>query len=63
LTDKLNGLKDTVNSFINAYNAHIHTTTATIGVGLVGAISPTTSQANAAQPFNKNDYENENITH
>lgn len=31
LTDKLNGLKNTVNDLVNAYNGHIHSTTATIG--------------------------------
>jgi hypothetical protein len=64
LTDKLNGLQNTVNSFVNAYNAHIHTTTATVGVGpAVGVISPTVSTAQTAQTFNKKDYENEKITH
>ena len=31
--DKLNELKDTVNDLITKYNAHIHTTTATVGTG------------------------------
>jgi len=63
LTDKLNGLKDTVNSFIKTYNAHIHTTTATVGMGPAGVISATPSQANEALQFNKKDYENDKIKH
>jgi hypothetical protein len=64
ITDKLNDLKDTVNDFITNYNSHIHTTTATIGVGpAVGVISPTTSTASSAAPFNKSDYENSKIKH
>lgn len=61
LTDKLNELKDTVNNFITKYNAHIHTTTATIGTGGPGVISPTTSSATPAKPFVKSDYENTKI--
>ncbi len=61
LTDKLNELKDTVNDLITKYNAHIHTTTATVGTGPVGVISPTASTATAAKPFNKSDYENTKI--
>ena len=61
LTDKLNELKDTVNNLINNYNAHIHTTTATIGTGPTGVISIPTSKADLAKPFNKNDYENTKI--
>lgn len=61
LTDKLNELKDTVNSLINAYNNHTHITTATVGTGPVGTISPTTSKAHTAKPFNKSDYENTKI--
>lgn len=58
LTDKLNELKDTVNDLITKYNSHIHTTTATVGTGPVGVISPTTSTATAAKAFVKSDYEN-----
>lgn len=61
LTDKLNELKDTVNSLINAYNNHTHITTATIGTGPAGTISPTTSKAQTAKPFKKSDYENTKI--
>lgn len=61
LTDKLNELKDTVNSLINAYNNHTHITTATVGTGPVGTISPTMGKANTAKPFNKSDYENTKI--
>lgn len=61
LTDKLNELKDTVNSLINAYNNHTHITTATVGTGPTGTISPTTSKAQTAKPFKKSDYENTKI--
>lgn len=61
LTDKLNELKDTVNDLITNYNAHIHTTTATVGTGPVGVLSPTTSTAKPAKPFVKSDYENTKI--
>ena len=44
LEDGYNKLKDDLNAFITKYNAHIHVTTATIGLGpAVGIISPTTS--------------------
>lgn len=61
LTDKLNELTKTVNDLITKYNNHIHTTTATVGTGPVGVLSPTTSTANAAKQFNKSDYENTKI--
>lgn len=61
LTDKLNELKDTVNSLINAYNNHTHITTATVGTGPAGTISPTTSKAQTAKSFKKSDYENTKI--
>lgn len=64
LTNKLNGLTDTVNGLINAYNTHIHITTATIAeTPKVGVISPTTSQAQTAQAFDIADYENDKIKH
>lgn len=64
LTDKLNELKDTVNDLITKYNAHIHTTTATVGAGpSLGVISATTSTARPAKAFNKSDYENTRIKH
>lgn len=64
LTDKLNKLTDDFNSFIQKYNAHIHTTTATIGPGpAVGVIAPTTSQGTTTSSFNKDDYENTNVSH
>ena len=61
LTDKLNELKDTVNDLITKYNAHIHTTTATIGTGGPGVITATTSTAQLAKPFAKTDYEKTKI--
>lgn len=62
LTDKLNELKDTVNDLITKYNAHVHTTTATVGASTApGVLSPTISTAQPANPFNKSDYENTKI--
>lgn len=63
LTDKLNELKDTVNDFIKKYNAHIHTTTATVGTGPAGVISPTTSTAAEAAAFSKSDYIDNKVKH
>ncbi|MCL2245855.1 MAG: hypothetical protein FWC10_01940 [Lentimicrobiaceae bacterium] len=63
LTDKLNDLKNSLNDLITNYNSHIHVTTATVGVGPAGVLSPTTSTASPALPFNKSDYENEKIKH
>ncbi|MDR1544847.1 MAG: hypothetical protein LBS50_10690 [Prevotellaceae bacterium] len=62
LTDKLNQLKDTVNSLVQSYNAHIHTTANAVQ-GAPVSINPTTSQAQQAQAFNKSDYENDKIKH
>lgn len=61
LTDKLNELTQTVNDLITKYNSHTHITTATVGIGPVGVINPTTSTATAAKQFNKSDYENTKI--
>lgn len=65
LTDKLNELKDTVNDLITKYNAHTHTTTATVGPSTetFGVISPTASTATAAAAFNKADYEDTDVKH
>jgi len=63
LTDKLNELKDSVNSLIEKYNAHTHTTTATVDAGSPGVVKAVLSQATDAQSFNKNDYENTKIKH
>lgn len=64
LTEKLNGLKDTVNSLINLYNAHTHVTTATVDAsGVPGVLSPTASIATPAVPFVASDYENTKIKH
>lgn len=49
--DEIDALRSTVNSLITAYNAHIHTTTATVGPTPVpGVISPTTSTASPPAP-------------
>lgn len=51
--DEIDALRSTVNSHITAYNAHIHTTTATIGPSAVpGVIAPTTSTATAPAAVN-----------
>ena len=44
--DEIDAVRSTLNSHITNYNAHIHTTTATIGPSAVpGVISPTTSSS------------------
>jgi len=43
LETAFNQLKDDFDNFVSTYNAHTHTTTATVGVGPVGVIAPTTS--------------------
>lgn len=64
LTEKLNGLAKTVNTLISQYNGHRHlintvgTASAQSGTSLV-----TEAQASTAESFNKNDYEDLNITH
>ena len=64
LTEKLNGLKDTVNSLIEQYNAHTHVTSATVGASATpGILSPTSSTAAPAVPFIADDYENVKIKH
>lgn len=46
--DEISALRDTVNSLVTAYNAHIHVTTATVGASPTpGIISATTSTATA----------------
>lgn len=63
LTDKLNELTNTVNKLVNAYNNHNHITTATVGTGPVGQISPPQVYADLAKAFNKNDYEDTKVSH
>ncbi len=64
LTEKLNGLKDTVNTFIDLFNAHTHVTTATVGASASpGLLSAPASKAAPAQPFVRSDYENEKVKH
>lgn len=58
---KINELTQKLNDLVNAFNNHIHTTTATVGAALVaGEISAPTPQA---QNFNKTYYENDKILH
>jgi len=45
--DEIDALRSTVDSLVTAYNAHIHVTTATVGLGPPGVISATTSTASA----------------
>lgn len=64
LTAKLNSLVDEVNALKDAYNSHIHTTTATVGGSTTpGVISSTTSTAQPASTFSKSDYEDETVKH
>lgn len=49
--DELNAIRDSLDSLVTQYNAHIHTTTATIGASeTTGVISPTTSSGTPPNP-------------
>lgn len=64
LTTALNELKDTLNSLVQKFNSHIHTTTATVGASAVlGTLSAPTSAAETAQEFDKSDYEDLKFKH
>ena len=63
LTTKVNALVSTVNALVTAHNTHVHITTATIGLGSVGTIAPTTTTAQQAQSLQKSDYENTKVKH
>lgn len=43
LKSQFDKLRDDFNDLVSKYNSHVHTTTATVGTGSVGVISPTTS--------------------
>lgn len=43
-----NELQEKVNALVNLYNAHIHVTTATVGLGPIGVLSPPASAASAS---------------
>lgn len=43
LKSQFDKLRDDFNDLVSKYNSHVHTTTATVGTGPVGVISPTTS--------------------
>lgn len=60
LTKKLNGLKDTVDVLVNNFNAHTHTYE---NINTSVTTSPTLNTAQAPQPFNESDYENDKIMH
>lgn len=58
---KINELTQKLNQLVQQFNAHTHTTTATVGPSAaLGTISPTTSQASL---FNKTDYEDTKVKH
>lgn len=58
---QINKLTQKLNQLVQKFNAHTHTTTATIGPSAtVGVISPITSQAST---FNKSDYEDTKVKH
>lgn len=62
LTEKLNGLKDTVNEIVNAFNSHQHTVeTSGSATAQMGTAAPVTSQVMQAKAFDKSDYENTRI--
>lgn len=64
LTNKLNSLVNTINNLISNFNGHTHivatTGTATAQSGTAAAI---TTQAQRANDFKADDYENEKIKH
>lgn len=62
--DRINRLENKMNSHINLFNAHIHVTTATVGVGPVGTIAPTTTQDTPITPLTQvTDLENTKVKH
>lgn len=61
LTDKLNGLKDTVDALVKSYNGHVHAAAGTIDPEIT--IAPIVAPAQTPQPFNSSDYENDKIKH
>lgn len=63
LTDKLNNLTKQVNAFVKVFNSHDHVTTATVGTGGPGKISPPASPASDADDFKREDYENTDVKH
>lgn len=44
LKSQFDKLRDDFNDLVSKYNSHVHATTATVGTGPVGVISPTTSK-------------------
>ena len=61
LTTKLNNAEKKINAIINAYNAHTHILTLTMGTGTA---APTVTQVvGTLTPTQQADIENENITH
>jgi len=63
LTDKINGLVGTVNALVQAYNSHIHTTTAVDAAGKPCVINPIVNKATGATELQRNEYENIKIKH
>lgn len=64
LTDKLNGLKTSVNDLISAYNSHTHSvSTSGNATAQTGTAAEIVSKALQAAAFNKSDYENTKIKH
>lgn len=58
---KIQELTDKLNELVNAFNNHIHTTTATVGPSAtVGTLTPPVSPANT---FVKSDYEDTTVKH
>lgn len=58
---KINELTQNLNQLVQKFNAHTHTTTATVGSSAtIGTISHTTSQASL---FDKTDYEDTKVKH
>ncbi|HOU67592.1 MAG TPA: hypothetical protein PKW49_03280 [Paludibacteraceae bacterium] len=64
LTEKLNGLKDTVNALVRSHNSHTHTVATTgSATSQSGTAAAITIQVEEAEAFSKEDYEDTKITH
>ena len=67
LTDRLNKLKDELNSFITVFNNHVHpaVTTATVGTGSVGTVTleKPSSSSDPSSPFSVTENDDKTVQH
>ena len=67
LTDRLNKLKDELNSFITVFNNHVHpaATTATVGTGSIGTVTleKPSSSSDPSSPFSVTEYDDKTVQH